>query len=109
MIEFKLDLKSGVPFHRQIMDQIRRGIASLVRPESGQLFVDSERRQLIFRKENHPEYPTQHVSSRQNRRYQPPPIVEMLSGHLQQSYYTTQVYSVIIISALFTLIAVNVN
>ena len=28
MIEFKLDLKSGVPFHRQIMDQIRCGIAS---------------------------------------------------------------------------------
>ena len=28
MIEFKLDLKSGVPFHRQIVDQIRYGIAS---------------------------------------------------------------------------------
>ena len=28
MIEFKLDLKSGVPFHRQIVDQIRCGIAS---------------------------------------------------------------------------------
>ncbi|NIO85813.1 MAG: GntR family transcriptional regulator, partial [Candidatus Aminicenantes bacterium] len=27
-IEFKLDLKSGVPFHRQIVDQIRYGIAS---------------------------------------------------------------------------------
>jgi len=28
MIEFKLDIKSGVPFHRQIVDQIRFGIAS---------------------------------------------------------------------------------
>ena len=28
MIEFKLDLKSGVPFYRQIVDQIRYGIAS---------------------------------------------------------------------------------
>ena len=28
MDEFKLDLKSGVPFHRQIVDQIRYGIAS---------------------------------------------------------------------------------
>ena len=28
MIPFKLDLKSGVPFHRQIVDQIRCGIAS---------------------------------------------------------------------------------
>jgi len=28
MIQFKLDLKSGVPFHRQIVDQIRFGIAS---------------------------------------------------------------------------------
>jgi GntR family transcriptional regulator len=28
MIEFKLDIKSGVPFHRQIVDQIRYGIAS---------------------------------------------------------------------------------
>ena len=28
MIQFKLDLKSGVPFHRQIVDQIRYGIAS---------------------------------------------------------------------------------
>ena len=28
MIHFKLDLKSGVPFHRQIVDQIRFGIAS---------------------------------------------------------------------------------
>ena len=28
MIEFKLDLKSGVPFHRQIVDQIRYGVAS---------------------------------------------------------------------------------
>ncbi|OHB74622.1 MAG: hypothetical protein A2Z25_23990 [Planctomycetes bacterium RBG_16_55_9] len=28
MIEFKLDLKSGVPFHRQIVNQIRYGIAS---------------------------------------------------------------------------------
>ena len=28
MIVFKLDLKSGVPFHRQIVDQIRFGIAS---------------------------------------------------------------------------------
>ena len=28
MVEFKLDLKSGVPFHRQIVDQIRFGIAS---------------------------------------------------------------------------------
>jgi len=29
MIEFRLDLKSGVPFHRQIVDQIRYGIASV--------------------------------------------------------------------------------
>ena len=28
MVEFKLDLKSGVPFHRQSVDQIRYGIAS---------------------------------------------------------------------------------
>ena len=28
MIHFKLDVKSGVPFHRQIVDQIRYGIAS---------------------------------------------------------------------------------
>ena len=28
MVEFKLDLKSGVPFHRQIVDQIRCGISS---------------------------------------------------------------------------------
>ena len=28
MVEFKLDLKSGVPFHRQIVDQICYGIAS---------------------------------------------------------------------------------
>ena len=28
MIVFKLDLKSGVPFYRQIVDQIRYGIAS---------------------------------------------------------------------------------
>ena len=28
MIEFKLDLKSGVPFYRQIVDQIRYRIAS---------------------------------------------------------------------------------
>jgi GntR family transcriptional regulator len=28
MIDFKLDLKSGVPFHRQIVDQIKYGIAS---------------------------------------------------------------------------------
>ena len=28
MVEFKLDLKSGVPFYRQIVDQIRYGIAS---------------------------------------------------------------------------------
>jgi GntR family transcriptional regulator len=28
MVTFKLDLKSGVPFHRQIVDQIRYGIAS---------------------------------------------------------------------------------
>jgi GntR family transcriptional regulator len=28
MVDFKLDLKSGVPFHRQIVDQIRYGIAS---------------------------------------------------------------------------------
>ena len=28
MVEFKLDLKSGVPFHRQIMDQIRSGMDS---------------------------------------------------------------------------------
>ena len=28
MIKFSLDLKSGVPFHRQIVDQIRYGIAS---------------------------------------------------------------------------------
>jgi len=28
MIQFKLDIKSGVPFHRQIVDQIRCGIAS---------------------------------------------------------------------------------
>ena len=28
MIEFKLDPKSGIPFYRQIIDQIRYGIAS---------------------------------------------------------------------------------
>jgi GntR family transcriptional regulator len=28
MIDFKLDVNSGVPFHRQIVDQIRYGIAS---------------------------------------------------------------------------------
>ena len=28
MVEFKLDLKSSIPFHRQIVDQIRSGIAS---------------------------------------------------------------------------------
>lgn len=28
MIEFKLDPKSGVPFYRQIIDQIRYGVAS---------------------------------------------------------------------------------
>jgi len=28
MIDFKLDVKSGVPFYRQIVDQIRCGIAS---------------------------------------------------------------------------------
>ncbi len=28
MIEFELDIKSGVPFHRQIVDQIKCGIAS---------------------------------------------------------------------------------
>lgn len=28
MIQFKLDLKSGVSFHRQIIDQIKYGIAS---------------------------------------------------------------------------------
>jgi len=28
MIEFKLDIKSGVPFYRQIVEQIRYGIAS---------------------------------------------------------------------------------
>jgi GntR family transcriptional regulator len=28
MIEFGLDVKSGVPFHRQIVDQIKCGIAS---------------------------------------------------------------------------------
>ena len=28
MISFKLDIKSGVPFYRQIVDQIRYGIAS---------------------------------------------------------------------------------
>ena len=28
MVEFKLDLKSGVPFHRQIVDQIHYGITS---------------------------------------------------------------------------------
>ena len=28
MIEFKLDPKSGVPFYRQIIDQIRYGIAT---------------------------------------------------------------------------------
>jgi GntR family transcriptional regulator len=28
MIEFRLDSKSGVPIYRQIMDQIRHGIAS---------------------------------------------------------------------------------
>jgi len=28
MIDFKLDLKSGIPFYRQIIDQIRYGIAT---------------------------------------------------------------------------------
>jgi GntR family transcriptional regulator len=28
MVKFKLDLKSGVPFHRQIVEQISSGIAS---------------------------------------------------------------------------------
>ena len=28
MIDFKLDPKSGVPFYRQIIDQIRYGIAA---------------------------------------------------------------------------------
>ena len=28
MIDFKLDPKSGVPFYRQIIDQIRYGIAT---------------------------------------------------------------------------------
>ena len=28
MVKFKLDLRSGVPFHRQIVEQIRSGIAS---------------------------------------------------------------------------------
>jgi GntR family transcriptional regulator len=28
MVEFKLDLKSDIPFHRQIVEQIRYGIAS---------------------------------------------------------------------------------
>jgi GntR family transcriptional regulator len=28
MIKFELDIKSGVPFHRQIVDQIKCGIAS---------------------------------------------------------------------------------
>jgi GntR family transcriptional regulator len=28
MIEFKLDPKSGVPFYRQVIDQIRYGVAS---------------------------------------------------------------------------------
>jgi GntR family transcriptional regulator len=28
MVEFKLDPKSGVPFYRQIIDQIRYGVAS---------------------------------------------------------------------------------
>jgi len=28
MVKFKLDLKSGVPFHRQIVEQIRSGIDS---------------------------------------------------------------------------------
>ena len=28
MIDFKLDPKSGVPFYRQIIDQIRYGVAS---------------------------------------------------------------------------------
>ena len=28
MIRFKLDIRSGVPFHRQIVDQIRCGIVS---------------------------------------------------------------------------------
>jgi GntR family transcriptional regulator len=28
MLEFELDVKSGVPFHRQIVDQIKCGIAS---------------------------------------------------------------------------------
>ena len=36
MIEFKLDPKSGVPFYRQIIDQIRYGIAT------GQLTVGEQ-------------------------------------------------------------------
>jgi len=28
MIDFRLDIKSGVPFYRQIVDQIRYAIAS---------------------------------------------------------------------------------
>jgi GntR family transcriptional regulator len=36
MIEFKLDPKSGVPFYRQIIDQIRYGIAT------GQLKVSEQ-------------------------------------------------------------------
>ena len=28
MVEFKLDPKSGIPFYRQIIDQIRYGVAS---------------------------------------------------------------------------------
>ena len=28
MIEFKLDLESGIPFHRQVVNQIKYGIAS---------------------------------------------------------------------------------
>jgi len=28
MIEFKLDIKSGIPFYRQIIDQIRYGVGS---------------------------------------------------------------------------------
>jgi GntR family transcriptional regulator len=36
MIEFKLDPKSGVPFYRQVIDQIRYGIAS------GQLLVGEQ-------------------------------------------------------------------
>ena len=28
MVEFKIDPKSGVPFYRQIIDQIRYGVAS---------------------------------------------------------------------------------